>query len=125
MLKANFERVMKIILFNFKSKFVPKGKGHVFNNKQDSHILSTNINFSRFDFFFSSLFSLECESPDVSSSQLALFPCECSLSEVSDSPLYEDIVEIVVKYNKDIRRVELMTSHPLQNAFSLNWLRLN
>ena len=24
MLKANFERVMKIILFNFKSKFVPK-----------------------------------------------------------------------------------------------------
>ena len=64
------------------------------------HLLSTNINFSRFDFFFSSLFSLECESPYVSSSQLALFPCECSLSEVSDSPLYEDIVEIVLKYNK-------------------------
>jgi hypothetical protein len=114
MLKANFERMMKIILFNFKSKFVKTriiidrkpAKGYVFNNKQDSHLLSTNINISRFDFFFSSLFSLECESPYVSSSQLALFPCECSLSEVSDSPLYEDIVEIVVKYNKNIRRVE-------------------
>ena len=115
MLKANFERVIKIILFNFKSKFVKTkiiidrkpAKGHVFNNKQDSHLLSTNINFSRFDFFFSTPFSLECESPYVSSSQLALFPCECSLSEVSDSSLlYEDIVEIVAKYNKNIRRVE-------------------
>jgi hypothetical protein len=38
--------------------------------------------------------------------------------------LYEDIVEIVVKYNKNIRRVEWMTSHPLQNTFSLNWVRL-
>jgi hypothetical protein len=38
--------------------------------------------------------------------------------------LYEDIVEIIVKYNKNIRRVEWMTSHPLQNAFSLNWARL-
>jgi hypothetical protein len=83
MLKANFERVMKIILFNFQSKFVKTriiidrkpAKGHVFNNKQDSHLLSTNINNSRFDFFFSSLFSLECESPYVSLSQLALFPC--------------------------------------------------
>ena len=55
---------------------------------------------------FSTLFSRECESPYVSSSQLALFPCECSLSEVSDSPLFEDIVEIAVKYNKNIRRVE-------------------
>jgi hypothetical protein len=33
--------------------------------------------------------------------------------------LYEDIVEIVVKYNKNIRRVEWMTSHPLQNALIL------
>ena len=57
MLKAHFERVMKIILFNFKSKFVKTriiidrkpAKGHVFNNKQDSHFLSTNINNSRFD----------------------------------------------------------------------------
>jgi hypothetical protein len=98
MLKGNFERVMKIILFNFKSKFVKTriiidrkpAKGHyVFDNKQDRHLLPTNINNSRFDFFFSSLFSLECESPYVSSSQLALLPCECSLSEVSDSPLYE------------------------------------
>jgi hypothetical protein len=38
--------------------------------------------------------------------------------------LYEDIVEIVVKYNKNIRRVEWMTSHPIQNAFSLNWVCL-
>jgi hypothetical protein len=102
-----------------------KAKGHVFNNKQDSNLLSTNINNSRFDFFFSSLCSLECESPYVSSSQLA---CECSLSEVPDSPLYEFVrrhcwnsSEI---HDKNIRRVEWMTSHPLQNAFSLNWLRL-
>ena len=54
--------------------------------QQTNDLLSTNINNSRFDFFFSSLFSLECESPYVSSSQLALLPCECSLS---DSPLYE------------------------------------
>jgi hypothetical protein len=39
-------------------------------------------------------------------------------------PLSEDIVEIIVKCNKNIRRVEIMTSHPLQNAFSLNWVRL-
>ena len=76
MLEANFERVMKIIIFNFKSKFVKTriiidrnpAKGHVFNNKQDNHLLSTNNN-SMFDFFFSSLFSLECESPYVSSSR--------------------------------------------------------
>jgi hypothetical protein len=61
--------------FKFKSKFVKTriiivrkpAKGHVFNNKQDleqdSHLLSTNINNYGFDFFFSSLFSLECESP--------------------------------------------------------------
>jgi hypothetical protein len=42
MLKANFERVMKIILFNFKSKSVKTriiidrkpAKGHVFNRLQ-------------------------------------------------------------------------------------------
>jgi hypothetical protein len=117
MLKANFERVIKKILFNFKSKFVKTriiidrkpakvSKVMFSTTKKIAILLSTNINISRFDFFFSSLFSLECESPYVSSSHLALLPCECSLSEVSDSPLYEDIVEIVVKYNKNIRRVE-------------------
>jgi hypothetical protein len=94
MLKANFERVMKIILFNFKSKFVPKAKVIFSTTNKIAIYYLTIINFSRFDFFFSSLFSLECESPYVSSPQLALFPCECSLSEVSDSPLFEDIVEI-------------------------------
>ena len=91
---------------------------------KDSHLLSTNNN-SRFDFFFSSLFSLEFELPyTFLHHKLALLPCECSLSEVCETPLSEDIVEIVVKYNKNIRRVEWMTSHPLQNVFSLNWVRL-
>ena len=40
---------------------------------------------------FAKPLSLEFESPYVSSSQLALLPCECSLSEVSE--LSEDIVE--------------------------------
>ena len=60
----------------------------LYSYSHNLHLLSTNIYDSRFDFFFSS-FSLECESPYVSSSQLALLQCECLPSAVSDSPFYE------------------------------------
>ena len=73
---------------------------------KDSHLLSTNNN-SRLDFFFSSLFSLEFELPYTFLHHSSLCShSKSSLSEVSESPLSEDIVEIVVKYNKNIRRVE-------------------
>jgi hypothetical protein len=92
---------------------LPKPKGHVFNNKLMIYCQQ-----------MLTILGL------IYSSQLDLLPCECSLSEVSDSPLYEFVRRhcwnrpIVVKYNKNIRCVEWMTSHPLQNAFSLNWVHL-
>jgi hypothetical protein len=54
------------------------------------YIKSTNINNSRFDFFFSSLFHLNASHRTfLHHSSLCSHARECSLSEVADSPLYE------------------------------------
>jgi hypothetical protein len=114
---------MKIILFNFKSKFVPKVMFSTTNKiaifcQQILTFLGLISSFHHYNFHL-----------NVSHRTFLHHSSLCSHASVHFlkflTLLYtEDIVEIVVKYNKNIRRVEWMTSHPLQNAFSLNWLRL-